>query len=126
MVRRKPQQRCSSEGQHTHLGVNVEGCDTEIGTSINIDLRTGPPTYPRIDEPVIALDKALKIYGVAHYLEERAGERFVVSLVAGSRYEREMGQRLKAIQARDEHGSPCYRGHRGYDYPVFDVPTGMG
>lgn len=112
--------------EHTHLGVTVERHDADIGTGINIDMRLGPPTYPRMNEPVIMSDKMVKVSGVVHYPEERAGERFVVRLVAGSRHEEEMQQRLKDIQARDEHGSLRYRRYRGYDYPVFDASTGMG
>jgi hypothetical protein len=115
------------EPTYSRIGVKVEKYDARVEADINIDAKD--PRYAiNLDDrdPVYKYITRLTIVGLATYPEDRAGQRFEVTVYGDESPSRRVFATLKDIHERGEYGQPLYRQYRGQDLPVFRKPPGLG
>lgn len=112
---------------YSRIGVKVEKYDARVEAEISIEAKD--PKYA-IDlddrDPVYKYITRLTIVGTATYPEDRAGQRFEVTVYGDESPSRRVFATLKDIHERGEYGQPLYRQYRGQDLPVFRKPPGLG
>ena len=112
---------------YSRIGVKVESYDARVEADINIEAKD--PKYAiELDDrdPVYKYITRLTIVGTATYPEDRAGQRFEVTVFGDESPSRRVFATLKDIHERGEYGQPLYRQYRGQDLPVFRKPPGLG
>lgn len=115
------------EPTYSRIGVKVESYDARVEADINIEAKD--PRYAiNLDDrdPVYKYVTRLTIFGAATYPEDRAGQRFEVTVFGDESPSRRVFATLKDIHERGEYGQPLYRQYRGQDLPVFRKPPGLG
>jgi hypothetical protein len=78
------------------------------------------------EDPLHTFTSRLEIRGVAVYPEDRADDRYELTIYGDNAPSRRLDAKLKDVQARDKHGSPLYRTYRGKEIRVYNPPKGMG
>lgn len=112
---------------YARIGVKVEGYEGRVEADINIDA-TNPKYALDLDDrdPVYKYITRLTIVGTATYPEDRAGQRFEITVYGDEAPSRRVFPTLKDLQERGEYGQPLYRKYRGADLPVLRKPPGLG
>lgn len=112
---------------YSTIGVKVENYDARVEAYINIEAKD--PKYA-IDlddrDPVYKYITRLTIVGTATYPEDRAGQRFEITVYGDESPSRHVFPTLKDLQQRGEYGQPLYREYRGRSLPVLRKPRGLG
>jgi hypothetical protein len=68
----------------------------------------------------------LTIVGTVTYPEDRAGQRFEITVYGDESPSRHVFPTLKDLQEQGEYGQPPYREYRGRSLPVLRKPPGLG
>ena len=119
MPRRKKARPRSND---TPLGILVDDHQAQTQMGINIHL-LGTGSYGLDDEaPVHVADSMLSLRGTCIHPEDRAGERFDVTLFASFPRDHEWSLRIKDLHASDANGAPRYAKRRGRLEPVRAEP----
>lgn len=119
--------RSTPKATYSRIGVKVENYDARVEADINIEAKD--PKYAiELDDrdPVYKYITRLTIVGIATYPEDRAGQRFEVTVFGDESPSRRVFATLNDIHERGESGQPLYRPYRGQDLPVFRKPPGAG
>lgn len=103
----------------------MEGYEVSADAGINHNLRMDRPLFPRDDDPVYEYVTTLDIAGIATNPQDRAAERYEITLRGEGGYRSGMGLTLRDMQARDEGGGLRYRTSRGERLPVYEPPPGL-
>ena len=124
---RKKGQPAKPAVEHTSLAVQVEQYEAEFEAGIH-HYAYSPEYAWNLDEddPLYEFTSRLIISGLFTYPEDRAGDKFELTLRGDDAPSRRLHLQLKDIQARNEYGSPQYRQYRGKQIPVFQPPNGLG
>jgi hypothetical protein len=117
-----PRKKARPRSIDTSLGILVDDHQAQAQMGINIHL-LGTGTYGLDDEAAIHVtDSMLSLRGTCIHPEDRAGERFDVSLFASTPREHGLSLRIKDLHASDANGSPRYAKRRGVLEPVYVEP----
>ena len=121
--RLKPKPEC----ELTLLAVRLDRGDARVGADINYDAKD--PRYALTiddEDPVYHYVTQLKVSGTSTYPEDRAGDRYDITITGDESHSRHVSPKLRDLQQRDEHGSRVYRPYRGGEIPVYRRPRGFG
>ena len=106
----------------TTLGILIDDHQAQTQMGINIHL-LGTGSYGLDEEaPVHVAESMLSLHGTCIHPEDRAGDRFDVSLFASIPRDHEWTPRIKDLHASDANGAPRYAKRRGVREPVYAEP----
>ena len=74
------------------------------------------------DEPVYTFGTVLELSGTCKYPDDRAGDRYEITLSASSATPQDLRLKIKDLHLKDTDGCLQYRKYRGIDYPVYAEP----
>ena len=115
--------RRKSRDTYEFLSMWLTGYDFRIELGVNTNLRRDS-LWVGLDDRLFEARSWLEIKGKCFDPEERAGEKFFISLSADPSPDG-FNKSVRDIQERSEHGAPRYRPYRGFQVPVFERPLGV-
>ncbi|RUX42924.1 hypothetical protein EOA33_30635 [Mesorhizobium sp. M4A.F.Ca.ET.050.02.1.1] len=124
---RKMKRRKQTVEEHTHLGIRVEHYEASVEAAVNYNVYSPQSAWNSDDDdPLYRFTTRLIVAGISTYPEERAGDRYEVTIYGDNLGSGDVRATLKDVQERDEYGSPKYRSYRGRQIPIYNPPSGMG
>jgi hypothetical protein len=116
-----------SDEQHSHIVIRLESY--EAGVEARVNHYAYAPQYAwnlDDDDPVYEFTNRIVITGISTYPPERQGDYFEITIRGTGSASQRLNAKLKDIHARDQYGSPKYRGYRGRQIPIYEPPKGLG
>lgn len=127
MPRKKKRGRAKPRETYTSLGIRVDRYEVRLDASINYHVHQPQhASHLYDDDPLFRHVSELTIVGVSTYPDQRAGDRYEVSVYAEDTPSSRVHSTLKDAQVRDKYGAPAYRTYRGGQVPVYNTPSGFG
>lgn len=120
MARRKR----SAVPEYEFLGIEVKRFVARIDSSINHELRD--KRYRNEKTSIYSFHSYLEVEGVTNYPDDRAGERYALTIYGGEREEGELSSRLSDYRVYDDDHVPKTRKVRGEVALVYDEPKSIG
>ena len=111
---------------YTLLSINVDSFNVRSSASQNIDLLTRDTGLSREDDLALEFETRLEILGTCTYPEERATDRYEISIIGAEIHAGDFSKTLRDFQVKDEYYAPVYRKYRGREIPVYEAPSGIG
>lgn len=105
------------------LSMWLTGYDFRVELGVNTNLRMSP-VWVSLEDRILESRNWLEISGKCFDPEERAGEKFVITLSAEPS-PKGFSETVRDVQQRDRDGVPQFRPHRGVQVPVFECPLGV-
>lgn len=106
------------------LSIPLSRYRANVDASINYEARD--KRHHWADPKIYSFGTLIELEGVCDYPEERAGDKYVISVHGWEAEEGQFEARLSDRHVLDEDGSRKYRKVRGEEVPVYDVPEGIG
>lgn len=122
MAAKKRRSKKRKESEYAFLAIAVDNYEARTEAGLNLSL-LGSSRYFIDDEPVYSFDTDLDISGVCTYPDERAGDRYEISLRASTTTPRSLRLKIKELQKRDKDGFHVFRKYKDGSYPVYDEPS---
>ncbi|SEL28856.1 hypothetical protein [Halomonas daqiaonensis] len=108
---------------YAFLSMWLTGYDFRVEMGVNTNLRANLLRV-RPDDRVFEARNWLEISGKCFDPEERAGEKFVITLSSDPTPEG-FSETGRDFQKKGEYGKPQYRTYRGAHVPIFECPQGI-
>jgi|GEM_PF-1698952 len=121
MARRKTG---NSIEQYAFLAIRIETYSADISARINHKARD--KRYRDDDVCIYDYGSRFEIEGVCTYPNERAGDKYHITVYGRQPGERDLEATLSDYAVRDEEGARKYRKVRGQYIPVYQDPYGLG
>lgn len=125
--RKKKQRSRKLKEEHTFLGLRLD--DYKVRATAGINHYAYDPKYAwhdTDDEPLYEFETHLELSGDCIYPEERAGDRYALTIYAEVSPASSIYRKLKDIHVVDEHRVRKYRKYRDRQIPIYAPPKGMG
>jgi len=122
MPRRKKK---TKEDEHTLLAIEVDDYEVRTDAGINLHLLGSMQDLLDDEDPVYSFNTELEISGICTYPEERAGDRYDVSLHSSTATPYKLQLKIKDLHKRDKYNSPIYRKYRGVSRAVYEEPYAL-
>lgn len=125
--RKKRRRSRKPQDERTRLCLRIE--DYRARAEAEINHHAHGPQYAFRDtqeEPLYEFQTHLEIFATCHDPEDRAGDRYQLTVYTETSPESSIYWKLRDVQAVNEHHSPQYREYRGKSIPVYVPPKGMG
>lgn len=113
--------------EHSHIVIRLERY--EAGVEGGVNHYAYAPQYAwnlDDDDPVYEFTNQIVITGISTYPPERQGDHYELTIRGTEAASHHLKAKLKDIHARDQYGSPKYRGYRGRQIPIYEPPKGLG
>jgi hypothetical protein len=115
------------KAEHAFIAIRVDGYDVSAEASISHQVAQPQYAFGDLtdDEPVYKYVTHLKITGTATHPEERAGERYELTVYGDDSPSRNVHLALRDVQVRNDYNSPQYRDYRGRRIPIVNPIPGF-
>ena len=110
--------------EYSFISIKIRDHKARVGASINHEARD--KQYQHDQLRIYRFDSSLEINGICTYPENRAGDKYEITVYGGRPDEGDLDKRLKDFRGRDKNGDPKYRKSRGHYLPVYEIPKGVG
>ncbi len=110
--------------EYSLISIKIRDHNARAGASINHKVRD--KRYQNDELRVYQFDSYLEISGICTYPDDRAGDRYLITIYGDQSDEGDLDKKLQGYHVRDKNGDPKYRKSRGHYLPVYEVPKGVG
>lgn len=122
MASKKRRRTKKKEPEYAFLAIAIDDYDVSMDARVNLSLRGGSRYLIDEDEPVYTFDTGLDITGICTYPDERAGDRYDISLRSSTTLPRDLRLKIKDMQKRDKEGFHVFKRYKDGHFPVYNEP----
>lgn len=122
----KKSRKRNNSPKYTFLTITVDDYKVRITTGPNSQILGSTRYVKDDDEHAIVSNTVLELKGLCTDPEDRAGERYEITLLGGSSDTGILGQKIKDLHRKSKDGFHEYRQYRGRNYPVYEDPPELG
>jgi hypothetical protein len=101
--------------EYSLISIKIRDHKARVGASINHKARD--KRYQHDELPVYQFDSYLEITGICTYPENRAGDRYLITVYGDQPGEGDLDKRLQDFRARDKNGEAQFWGQYTYSRP---------
>lgn len=113
------------EAEYTNLAITIDSYDARAQAGINLNLLGSSRYVIDDEEPVYSFDTVLELSGTCTYPDDRAGDRYEITLVGDTTPPRSLRIKIKDLRERDKDGLPRYRKYKDGHHPVYGEPPAL-
>lgn len=110
--------------QHILLSLVLERYDVHVDATVNHEIFD--KLHRRSDTQIYKFETYVNIVAISNYPEERANERYHLTIFGGERFPGQYLTKVEDYHVRDDDGTRRYQKVRGVSQPVYDPPDGIG
>lgn len=122
MSAKKRRRTKKKEAEYTFLAIAVDSFEAGTDARVNLSLRGMSRYLIDEEEPVYTFHTGLDISGVCTYPDERAGDRYDISLRSSTATPRDLRLKIKDLQKRDKEGFHVFKKYKDGHVPVYNDP----
>jgi len=121
-----PNRRHTPKPEHTFLAIRIEHHKARCNAGVDLNLLGGSLYDVDPKALVYRYDTTLEVSGICAYPDERAGERYDVTVYGATPDSWQMALRIEDLQERDKDGAPRYKNLKRGLVPVYREAPSLG